>query len=81
MSHVFSIRSKIPTILKSIFFCFPLISVEGDLPPLPPASNANSHTPPLDPSPSSHSTQDSCFFSYLFSSLLLDHSHQHINIV
>lgn len=66
MPHAFSTRSEIQSILKFIFFCSPLSSVEGEYPP--PASNVNSHTRPLDVSPSSHNMHNSGFFSYLFSS-------------
>ena len=63
MLHVFPTISKIPTMLKSTFFCFPLISVEGDC-SLSPQHQMK--TLPLDLSPSSHSIRDSSLFSFLF---------------
>lgn len=63
MLHVFPTISKIPTVLKSTFFCFPLISVEGDR-SLSPQHQMK--TLPLDLSPSSHSIHDSSLFSFLF---------------
>lgn len=58
MLRVFSTRSKIWTIVISIFFCFPLISTEEYH--LSPGKNANYYLPP--PTHSPFSCRNSCSF-------------------